>query len=49
MLEPLPIRTVKIRDGKKLGLEQIFEELDQSRKGRTCHSMKGLTEEGFTR
>ncbi len=27
-------------------LEQIFEELDQSPKGKTCHGMKGLIEEG---
>jgi ferritin-like metal-binding protein YciE len=27
-------------------LEQIFEDLDQSPKGKTCHGMKGLIEEG---
>src|SRR5437667_3654527 len=27
-------------------LEQLFEELDQSPKGKTCHGMKGLIEEG---
>jgi ferritin-like metal-binding protein YciE len=27
-------------------LEEIFEELDQSPKGKTCHGMKGLVEEG---
>jgi ferritin-like metal-binding protein YciE len=27
-------------------LEEIFEELDQSPKGKTCHGMKGLIEEG---
>ena len=27
-------------------LEQIFEELDESPKGKTCHGMKGLIEEG---
>ncbi|PYK31062.1 MAG: ferritin-like domain-containing protein [Verrucomicrobia bacterium] len=27
-------------------LEEIFEELDESPKGKTCHGMKGLVEEG---
>jgi ferritin-like metal-binding protein YciE len=27
-------------------LEQIFEQLDESPKGKTCHGMKGLIEEG---
>lgn len=27
-------------------LEQIFQQLDQSPKGKTCHGMKGLIEEG---
>src|SRR5438105_15908874 len=27
-------------------LEQIFDELDESPKGKTCHGMKGLIEEG---
>jgi ferritin-like metal-binding protein YciE len=27
-------------------LEQIFEQLDESPKGKTCHAMKGLIEEG---
>jgi len=27
-------------------LEEIFEELDQTPKGKTCHGMKGLIEEG---
>jgi len=27
-------------------LEEIFEELDESPKGKTCHGMKGLIEEG---
>jgi ferritin-like metal-binding protein YciE len=27
-------------------LEQIFQELDESPKGKTCHAMKGLIEEG---
>jgi len=27
-------------------LEQIFQELDESPKGKTCHGMKGLIEEG---
>src|SRR5256886_9510873 len=27
-------------------LEQLFEQLDQSPKGKTCHGMKGLIEEG---
>jgi ferritin-like metal-binding protein YciE len=27
-------------------LEQIFNELDESPKGKTCHAMKGLIEEG---
>jgi ferritin-like metal-binding protein YciE len=28
-------------------LEQLFEQLDESPKGKTCHGMKGLIEEGF--
>jgi ferritin-like metal-binding protein YciE len=27
-------------------LEQVFEELDEKPKGKTCHAMKGLIEEG---
>lgn len=27
-------------------LEQLFEQLDESPKGKTCHAMKGLIEEG---
>jgi ferritin-like metal-binding protein YciE len=27
-------------------LEQVFEELDEKPKGKTCHAMKGLVEEG---
>lgn len=27
-------------------LEQLFEQLDESPKGKTCHAMKGLVEEG---
>src|SRR2546423_2872081 len=27
-------------------LEQLFEQLDESPKGKTCHGMKGLVEEG---
>jgi ferritin-like metal-binding protein YciE len=27
-------------------LEQVFEQLDESPKGKTCHGMKGLIEEG---
>lgn len=27
-------------------LEEIFEDLDESPKGKTCHAMKGLVEEG---
>src|SRR6266498_416552 len=27
-------------------LEQVFEELDENPKGKTCHAMKGLIEEG---
>ena len=27
-------------------LDEIFEELDESPKGKTCHAMKGLVEEG---
>ena len=33
-------------EGQVERLEEIFEDLDESPKGKTCHGMKGLVEEG---
>jgi ferritin-like metal-binding protein YciE len=37
---------LKETEGHVTRLEQIFEELGKSPKGKTCHAMKGLVEEG---
>ena len=37
---------LKQTEGQVERLEEIFEELDESPKGKTCHAMKGLIEEG---
>jgi ferritin-like metal-binding protein YciE len=37
---------LKQTEGHVERLEEIFEELDESPKGKTCHAMKGLIEEG---